>query len=228
MTTANHVCSRGRAEAHYSTTCWILMVRAASIRFLLLLFLTFAANAHSGYGSAVEYRIDNSSYALIAVTDRSVFLELRASDGDSVIETVVLSSRYMPPEFTTRDAAFGESPEFIIRTRDGGTGFAETHCSIYGFIRGHICKLGDFVVARSAESWPATEYSETLSGKVSFLKKGELIYRYTQSITKHGKKTTVSVTQRFLFNSKKMLYQKVTNPYPQPKADAGWHVSFAC
>jgi hypothetical protein len=189
-----------------------LVVRAMNIRFLLLLFLAFAANARPRYGSAVQYGIDNSSYALIAVTDRSVFLELRTFEEDRVIENVVLSSRYMPPEFTTRDAAVGESPEFIIRTRDGGTGFAETHCAIYGITRGHIRKLGDFVVARSAESWPTTEYSETLTGKVSFPKKGELIYRYTQSITKQGKTTTTSMTQRFLFNSTQMKYEKAKKP----------------
>jgi hypothetical protein len=181
-------------------------------RLLLAVLFAFAANAHPRYGSAVEYRLDNSSYALVAATDLSVFLELRAIEGDRVIENVVLSSRYMPPEFEAKDLAGDDNVEFIIRTRDGGTGFAETHCAVYGIVGGHIRRLGDFVEDRSAESWPDSEYREKLSGKVSFPKRGELIYRYTRSVTKRGKTTTKSVTERFSFNQKRMEYEQAKKP----------------
>lgn len=161
----------------------------------------------------MQYSIDNSSYLLLAATDRSVFLELRSYENDRLLENVVLSSRYTPPEFEAKNLVSDENPQFIVRTRDGGTGFAETHCAIYAIFAGHIRRLGDFVVDRSSQSWPdESEYTESLSGRVSFPKKGDLVYRYTEVVTKRGKTVTNSIVQSFSFNAKTMKYEKAKKP----------------
>jgi hypothetical protein len=153
------------------------------------------------------------SYALVAATDMRVFLELRAYDQDRVLDSVVLSSRYMPPEFEVMDAGT-RGPEFVLRTRDGGTGFAETHVELYGITGHRIRRFADFVVARSAHSGPEEppRYDEELSGDVSFPKQDELLYRYKQVVTQDGKTTTNSVTELYSFDIKKEGYEKTSKP----------------
>ncbi|MEI6781073.1 MAG: hypothetical protein WCQ21_09160 [Verrucomicrobiota bacterium] len=177
----------------------------------LLLALSCAAGTQRPIGGAVEYHFDNS-YALVAVTELRAFLELRSYERDAVLDNVVLSSRYMPPEFEAKDLVLGEDPEFIVRTRGGGTGIAETHLAVYGIVGQHIRRFGDFVVDRQAQSWPDSDYQEKLSGKVSFPKKGELIHRYTQAVRKKGKTVTKSATERFTFDSKQMQYERAKQP----------------
>jgi hypothetical protein len=192
----------------------MLNVRAMRMRLRLLFFLLAlgcVASTQRSSGAAVEYHFDNS-YALVAVTDLRAFLELRSYEGDAVLDNVVLFSPYMPPDFQAKDVVLGEDLEFIVRTRDGGTGIAETHLAVYGIVGQRIRRFGDFVVDRQAESWPESDYHEKLSGKVSFPKKGELIYRYTQTVRKQGKSVTKSVTERYTFNSKQMVYERVKKP----------------
>ncbi|MGA2855163.1 MAG: hypothetical protein ABSE90_13685, partial [Verrucomicrobiota bacterium] len=123
------------------------------------------------------------------------------------------SSRYMTPEFVAMDAG-ARGPEFIVRTRDGGTGLAETHVALYGIIGQHIRRFGDFVVARSAHSGPEEppQYDEEFSGNVSFPKDDELVYRYKQVITQEGKTATNSVTEFYSFDTKKAEYEKTSKP----------------
>jgi len=180
------------------------------LRLLSTLCIACAASAAPRYGNALECHFDKT-YALIAATDLRAVLELRAYEGDQVIDSVVLSSRYKPPEFEAKFLVSDDKPQFIIRTRDGGTGIAETHCIIYGVDGDHIRKLGDFVVERSAHSWPDSDYSEKLSGKVSFPRMGMLTYRYKQTVTKKRQTTTKSVTEKFSFNPKRMRYEKAEN-----------------
>ena len=176
-------------------------------RLLCILALGFVAASDHRSGDAVEYHFDHS-YALIAVTEMRAFIELRAYEHDAILDSKVLSSRYMPPDFEVKDVLLGDDPEFILRTRDGGTGIGETHVAVYGVVGRHIRRFGDFVVERHAQSWPETEYREELSGKVSFPKKNELVYRYNQVLTRHGKGVTNSVTQLYSFNPKKLKYEQ--------------------
>ena len=136
----------------------------------IILAFAFVARAASQNGSAVEYHF-GKSYALVAATDLRIFIELRTYDRDQPMDSVVLSSRYMPPEFEAKDVAFNDGPEFIVRTRDGGTGLAVTHLAVYGIVGQHIQRFGDFVVERQAESWPDFKYEEKLSGNVTFPKR---------------------------------------------------------
>lgn len=153
------------------------------------------------------------TYALVAATDMKVFIELRSYDHDQVLDSVVLSSRYMPPEFVARDAG-ARGPEFIVWTRDGGTGFAETHVEFYGIVGQHIHRFGDFVVARSSHSGPEEppQYDDELSGDVSWPKEDELLYRYKQVRTQDGKTTTNSVTEFYSFDTNKGEYEKAKKP----------------
>jgi hypothetical protein len=176
-----------------------------------ILVAGLAAAGQRQNGNAVEYHFGDR-YVVIAVTELRAFLEIRTYDQDRIIGNVVLGSRYMPPDFEAKDVVLGDDPEFIFRTRDGGTGFAETHFSIYGVLAGHLRRFGDFVVERQAESWPTSEYREDLSGKVSFPAKNKLEYRYHQIITKEGKTQTNSVIQSFLFNEKAGKYERTKRP----------------
>jgi hypothetical protein len=180
--------------------------------FILPLICTLVGCATSRSGRAVEYHFSDT-YALVAATDMRVFLELRSYDHDQVLDSVVLSSRYMPPEFEAMDAG-ARGPEFIVRTRDGGTGFAETHVALYGIIGQHIRRFGDFVVARSAHSGPEEppRYDEELSGDVSFPKTDELVYHYKQVLTQDGKTVTNAVTQFYSFDAEKAEYEKAKQP----------------
>ena len=47
---------------------------------------------------------------------------------------------------------------------------------------------------------------------ISLAKKGELIYRYTQTVRKKGKNVTKSATERFTFDSKQMQYERAKQP----------------
>lgn len=184
------------------------------MRLILILPLLFALTgcATSRSGSAVEYHFAET-YALAAVTDMNIFLELRSYDHDQILDSVVLSSRYMPPEFQARHVG-ARGPEFMVWTRDGGTGFAETHVALYGIIGQHIRRFGDFVVARSEHSGPEEppEYHEELSGDVSFPKDDQLVYCYKQVITQDGKTATNSVTEFYSFDRKKAEYEKTSKP----------------
>jgi hypothetical protein len=179
---------------------------------ILPLLYLLAGCATSRSGSAVEYHFSDT-YALVAATDMKVFLELRSYEHDQVLDSVVLSSRYMPPEFIARDAG-ARGPEFILWTRDGGTGFAETHVALYGIIGHRICRFGDFVVARSEHSGPEEppQYEEELSGDVSFPKEDEVVYRYKQVIVQNGKRAATSATNLYTFNAKKSEYEKTKKP----------------
>jgi hypothetical protein len=187
-------------------------MRLCLIFLLMFALVGCATSPDRQNGSAMECHFDDS-YALIAATDMRVFLELRSYDHDKVLESIVLSSRYMPPEFEAMDAGT-RGPEFIVRTRDGGTGFAETHVALYGIIGQHIRRLGDFVVARSAHSGPEEppQYDEELSGDVSFPKEDELVYRYKQVLTQDGKTATNSVVEFYSFDTKKAEYEKTSKP----------------
>jgi len=105
-------------------------------------------------------------------------------------------------------------PQFIVRTRDGGTGLAETHVALYGVFGQHIRRLGNFVVARSEHSEPAEppQYDEELSGDVSFPKEDELVYRYKQVITQEGKTVTNFVKQFYSFDKTKAKYERTNQP----------------
>jgi hypothetical protein len=179
--------------------------------FLCLFALACVAASHQRRPDAITYPL-GPLYALVAVTDDMAFLELRKCQGDSIIDSVTICSRYMPPDFDLEDVVLGSEDEFLIRTRGGGTGIAETHLEVYGVVGNRIRRFGDFVVDRQAESWPDSDHHEKLSGKVSFPKKGELIYRYTETIRKGGKSVTKSVTERYAFNSKQMEYEPVRKP----------------
>jgi len=174
---------------------------------LPLLCMLAGCATTSRSGSAVEYHFSDT-YALVAATDMRVFIELRSYDHDQVLDSVVLSSRYMPPEFEAMDAG-ARGPEFIVRTRGGGTGLAETHVALYGIIGQHIRRFGDFVVARLSQG---PDYEEELSGDVSFPKEGELVYRYKQVVTQDGKTVTNSVTEFYSFDTKKAEYEKTKKP----------------
>jgi len=182
--------------------------------YLIFIAFAFAANAGAPSGSAVESHFDKT-YALIAATDFRVFLELRDYNKDRIIHDVVLDSRYMHPEFEIMDVALDGSPEFIVRTRGGGTGFAETHFAIYCIVGQRICEIGNFVTDRQANWAPDSLGSndrETLSGKVSFPEKEKLLYQYTQIRTQNGKTVTNVVTQTFAFDPKTTKFDKVKEP----------------
>ena len=160
----------------------------------------------------MEYHFADT-YALVAATDMRVFIELRSYDHDRVLDSVVLSSRYMPPECQARDAG-ARGPEFIVQTRDGGTGFAETHVALYGVVGQHIRRLGDFVVARSEHSGleESARYDEELSGSVSFRGNDELVYRYKQVLTQDGNAAAKSVVEVYSFDTETLEYAKTGNP----------------
>ena len=80
----------------------------------------------------MEYHFSDA-YALVAATDMKVFFELRSYDQDQVLDSMVLSSRYMIPEFEAIDAG-KRGPQFMVQTRDGGTGLGE--CAV-GPARAH-------------------------------------------------------------------------------------------
>jgi len=174
---------------------------------ILPLICTLAGCATSRSGSVVEYHFAES-YALVAATDMRVYLELRSYDHDQVLDSVVLLSRYMPPGFETMDAG-DHGPEFIVRTRDRGTGLAETHVAVYGVVGQHIRRFGDFVVACLSEE---PDYEEELSGNVSFPNEDELVYCYKQVVTQDGKTTTNSVTEFYSYDKKKAEYEKTSKP----------------
>lgn len=178
---------------------------------ILPLLSALAGCATSRSGSAVEYHFSDT-YALVAVTDMRFFLELRSYDQDQVLDSIVLWSPYMPPEFEAMDKG-ARGPEFIVRTRDGGTGFGETHVALCGIVGEHIRRFGDFVVARSAQSGPdQPPYEEALLGDVSFRKEDRLVYRYKQVLTQDGKTVTNSVTEYYSFDIKKASYEKTSQP----------------
>lgn len=181
------------------------------LNFFCLVALACLAASHQRRPDAITYPL-GPLYALVAVTDDMAFLELRDYKDNSIIDSVTICSRYMPPEFDLKDVVLGSEDEFLIRTRGGGTGIAETHLAVYGIIDKRIRRFGDFVVDRQAESWPDSDHHEKLSGKVSFPRKGELIYRYTETIRKGGKSTIKSVTERYAFNPKQMEYETVRKP----------------
>jgi hypothetical protein len=184
------------------------------MRLLLILPLLcmLGGCATSRSGSAVEYHF-SETYALVAATDMTAFLELRSYDHDQVLDSVVLSSPYMPPEFEAMDAG-ARGPEFIVRTRHGGTGIAETHVALYGVVGQHIRRFGDFVVARSAHSGPEEppQYEEELSGNVSFPQKDQVVYHYKQVLTQYGRTVTNSVTELYSFDTEKAEYEKTQKP----------------
>src|SRR5512139_3027170 len=101
----------------------------------LTLFVTlgFRGVASDTSGNAVECHFDKC-VLLIASTDLNVYLQTMPYGRDRVLHLVSLSSRYMLPTFEIRDVVGDDSPEFVIQTRDGGTGFAETHTSLYGVV----------------------------------------------------------------------------------------------
>src|ERR1043166_629992 len=113
----------------------------------LILAVALVAHAENKFGNAVECHFDKT-YLLIASTDLRAFLELRSYEKDRVLDSLVLSSRYMPPNFEIKDLVADDGPEFIVQTRDGGSGFAETHMTIYIIAGEHIRKAGDFVIGR--------------------------------------------------------------------------------
>jgi hypothetical protein len=183
------------------------------MKYLFLLTLAVALGARAGdtSGKAVECRFGDT-YFLMATTDLRAFMELRSYEKDRILDSVVLDSRYMPPEFAIKDLVAGDSPEFIIRTKNGGTGLSETHLAVYGIVGRTIQRFGDFVIDRQVASWPDSEYREKLSGKVSFPKRNELLYRYTQVLTQNGKTRTNAVTQMFSFDPKKGGYERAKEP----------------
>jgi hypothetical protein len=219
---ASHIRLVQNTGCWYENHGWALGLSA--MKHLLALFLASAVEARGGdsVGSAVEYHFAKS-YLVIATTDLRAILELRSYDHDHIIDSVVLLSRYMPPDFEAKDLSFeGDTWQFILRTREGGTGFAETHFAIYAVLGERVRKLGDFVVDREAESWPEPTYKERLSGKVSFPSKSELRYRYTQVITRNGKTTTTSVSKSFSLNPKTMKYEETKKPLTRlPERTAG-------
>lgn len=180
-------------------------LRALVLALFLTLSLRSVAPAGGNPGNAVECPFDKC-VLLIASTDLSVYLQTMPYDRGCVLHLVSLSSRYMPPTFEIKDVVGDDSPEFVIQTRDGGTGFAETHTSIYGVLGDHIRKLGDFVVAREADPFPDSSYRERLVGRVTFPKKDQLRYRYTQVVTKKGTTKTNSFDQVLVFDKKQFKY----------------------
>jgi hypothetical protein len=114
---------------------------ARLIFFLMFALVGCATSPNGQSGSAVEYHFGDS-YLLVAATDRSAFLELRSSDDDHVLDSVVLSSRYMRPEFEAMDVG-KRGPEFVVRTQNGGTGISETHVTLYGIAGERFRRVGD-------------------------------------------------------------------------------------
>jgi hypothetical protein len=185
---------------------WIPMVFA-------LMVLT--ANAGDQVGQAMEYHFQGSNtYFVISTTEFRAFLDLRTYETDKVVQSVVLSSRYMPPIFETKDVAGDNGIEFLVRTRDGGTGIAITQLKIYGLINSNIRKLGDFVVELESESWPEPTRKETREGEVTFPEKNRLIYHYTQVIALNGTTVTNKVSESYAFNSKSQKFEKTKSPNP--------------
>jgi hypothetical protein len=169
-----------------------------------------SACAGEGTGRAREWHYQGSNtYLVIAATDLRAFLDLRSYDDDKVAESVVLYSPYMPPEFEAKDVAGDADPEFLVRTRSGGTGLAETHLRIYSVAGSHIRELGDFVVDLQSVSWPEPTRRETLSGKVDFGAKGRLTYAYTQVLTQDGVTVTNTATIGFAFDPKSGRFEPI-------------------
>jgi hypothetical protein len=102
-----------------------------------------------------------------------------------------------------------EGLEFIVQTRGGGTGFAETRLTIYGLFRDHIRKLGEFALDSRSEE-PGREV--LISGRVSFPRKSKLLYQYTREISENGKTVKKKSTTSFSFNAKEMRYEEDRQP----------------
>jgi hypothetical protein len=176
-----------------------------ALALLLALGLRGVAPAGNNPGNSVECHF-GKCFLLISSTDSSVYLQTMPYDRDRVLHLVSLSSRYMPPTFEIKDVVGDDSPEFVIQTRGGGTGIAETHMSIYGVLGDRIRKLGDFVVAREADPFSDSSYREKLVGWVTFPKKNHLRYRYTQVVTEKGTTKTNSFDQVLAFDKKQFRY----------------------
>ena len=160
----------------------------------------------------MEYHFSDA-YALVAATDMKVFFELRSYDQDQVLDSMVLSSRYMIPEFEAIDAG-KRGPQFMVQTRDGGTGLGETHLALFGVVGQHFHKYGDFVISRSEfqDDLGSDSYREELSGSVSFINADELIYHYKQVVTRDKTTTTNSAVEFYSFDTKTVEYERKRQP----------------
>jgi len=187
----------------------------------IVALIVLTANADDEAGKAMEYHYEGSNcYFVIAATQSRAFLDIRTYDNDKVVQSVVLSSRYMPAYFEARDVAADDGMEFLVWTRDGGTGIAETHLKIYGVIEDNIRKMGDFVVDHHSESWPEPTEEQTIKGEVTFPARDQLVYNYTRVITHDGSTVTNVVSETYAFNSRVNKFKRTTSPNKVPENTA--------
>ena len=183
---------------------------------LILITIAITAlisHADDRIGQAMEYHFQGSNtYFVISTTETRAFLDLRTYDADKVVQSVVLSSRYMPAHFEAKDVASDDGLEFLVQTRDGGTGIAETHEKVYGLYNSNIRLLGDFVIEHQSESWPEPTHRQIIKGNVTFPAKNRLNYSYTKVLTENGITTTNIVVEAYIFNNNSGRFEKTKGP----------------
>ena len=180
------------------------------MKWIVLIILIVAGSGHAGEssGTASDFGVGPDTYCVVAATPNRLILELRKYSDDQLLHDVVLMSRYMVPEYKIDDVVLDDTFEIIVRTRGGGTGIAETHLEVFGFVADKIVRFGDFVIDRRS-NFPG--YRDRLSGEVSFPKKNYLLYRYTEEITE-GKTVTKKAIVMYIFNPEILKYEKTKEP----------------
>jgi hypothetical protein len=169
---------------------------------------------HCATGQAMQSRVSSNCYVVIAATDTHVFLELRSDEHDQLIQDVVLDSLVYSPEYQAKDVVLDDNWEYLVRVAEGGTGLHEWHLKVYGVIDKQIRQLGDFVTERKLAYTPASLRGETLKGVVTFPRKNEIVYRYTQVVRQGGQTVTNSVCQKSLFDLRDCIFRMTESPNP--------------
>ena len=189
------------------------------MKWIALAILIIAVPAHAEETSiagddfssltAGDFSVGPKTYFVVAVTPNLALLELRGYSDDRVVDSIVLRSPHMLPEYEVNDVASDDTFEVIVRTAYGGTGISETHLEVFGIIGDRIVRFGDFMIARR---FVYRDREEMLSGTVTFPKKNVVVYRHSDSVSEGGKAVSKEILELFTFDSKTMKYQSAKEP----------------
>jgi|GEM_PF-6566408 len=180
------------------------------MRTLILLFL-LTMGSYDVYASDVTvYTLSETSrYVLVVPHFQRIFIQLRSWEDDTLLDEVVLGSKYMQATHEDRDVILDTQKELVVKRRYGGTGFTETILEILAFIDDRIVNIGSFIIDHGSIG-PGNGGSIKIEGRIRFTAINKLEYEFQKEIEENGKRSVISEREKYIFDTKLKKFVKKT------------------
>lgn len=141
------------------------------------------------------YLYDEFYILVIPYGASGLFIDLRRTGNDRVLDSKWILSRYMSPEYEMRDVTSDGQDEILVYTKTGGIGVASRNLTVYAINGSKLVEVGNFELERALSvdaggcevslpdgtktSMPVKE--GRIKGSVEFLPDGRIQYFYVNA-----------------------------------------------